>query len=269
MAGETEIYDLKCLFENDKIRTAGTSEEPLFMAADVAERIEDKNYRRWILEHANPEDIVSVKIRDSRGREQNAKFFTEQGCYTYLLQSNLPKAHAFQRFVQKTLTELRKRGKVELLRKVDAESALAKRAKSELARAVFIGERLREEAEFLRNNANREYIKEPDHTPENMAMHYINVYLYEYKWLLPRQSTRVNHNIWRLPRHFGVKDISKEDMKAIFEAAERYFPKNECGKMHEVVINRLNPYRIRRTHSSDEIEFEEQYAHDGKKPDHP
>ena len=101
------------IFENEqfgKIRTAGTSEEPLFCLADVCR----------VLELGNPSQvktrlgdalISNEAILDSLGRTQQAVFVNEDGLYDVILDSRKPEARTFRKWItSEVLPSIRKTG---------------------------------------------------------------------------------------------------------------------------------------------------------------
>lgn len=83
MAQDIQIFNNP---EFGEIRTAGTSEEPLFCLADICRVLDlqvtpTKNRLR--------QDGVSlIKVIDSLGREQEATFITEQNLYKVIMRSD-------------------------------------------------------------------------------------------------------------------------------------------------------------------------------------
>lgn len=100
------------IFENvefGKIRTAGTSDEPLFCLADVCKILglqvtPTKN-------RLNPDGVSLIKVIDSLGREQDATFITEMNLYKAIMRSDKPQAEAFLDWVcGDVLPSIRKTG---------------------------------------------------------------------------------------------------------------------------------------------------------------
>lgn len=100
------------IFESDKfgqIRTAGTSEEPLFCLADVCKALElqVQNTKQRLKE----DGVYSINLTDSLGREQQALFVNEQNLYRVIMRSDKPQAEAFQDWVcGEVLPSIRKNG---------------------------------------------------------------------------------------------------------------------------------------------------------------
>lgn len=91
------------------IRTAGTSDEPLFCLADICKVLDlqvsaTKN-------RLNQNGVNSIKVIDSMGREQVATFVNEQNLYKVIMRSDKPQAEAFQDWVcGEVLPAIRKNG---------------------------------------------------------------------------------------------------------------------------------------------------------------
>lgn len=103
------------IFKNERfgeIRTAGTSEEPLFCLADVCRAIGIKDVPRCA---SRLEDDMrqTHPIIDSLGRTQQATFVTESGLYDVIIRSDSENAKPFRRWVcGEVLPSIRKMGNV-------------------------------------------------------------------------------------------------------------------------------------------------------------
>jgi len=86
--------------------------EPFFVGKDVAKVLGYSNSRKALQDHVEQEDREDgVTIRDSIGRRQKATFINESGLYSLILQSKLPQARAFKRWVtSEVLPQIRKTG---------------------------------------------------------------------------------------------------------------------------------------------------------------
>ena len=99
------------IFENAQfgaIRTAGTSDEPLFCLADVCRILDLRtdNVKKRL--KCNP---YSIGVIDSMGREQTAMFINESNLYKVIMRSDKPQAEAFQDWVcGEVLPSIRKSG---------------------------------------------------------------------------------------------------------------------------------------------------------------
>jgi len=100
------------IFESPKfgeIRTAGTSEEPLFCLTDVCKALDlsAKEVNRRLLD----EVVSKHPITDSIGRTQQALFVNEDGLYDVILDSRKPEAKAFRKWItSEVLPSIRKNG---------------------------------------------------------------------------------------------------------------------------------------------------------------
>lgn len=99
------------IFENPrfgKIRTSGTSDEPLFCLADVCRVLE---LRTDAVKTRLKNAPISIGVIDSMGREQTAMFINEQNLYRVIMRSDKPQAEAFQDWVcGEVLPSIRKHG---------------------------------------------------------------------------------------------------------------------------------------------------------------
>lgn len=106
MANEIKIFDNPQFGE---IRTAGTSEKPLFCLADVC-RVLDLQVTPT-KNRLKPDGVSLIKVIDSLGREQEATFITEQNLYKVIMRSDKPQAEPFQDWVcGEVLPSIRKTG---------------------------------------------------------------------------------------------------------------------------------------------------------------
>lgn len=100
------------IFESDKfgqIRTAGTSENPLFCLSDICKVLELQTGR--VKQRLNQDGITLSNTIDSLGREQQLVFINEQNLYKVIMRSNKPQAEAFQDWVcGEVLPSIRKTG---------------------------------------------------------------------------------------------------------------------------------------------------------------
>ena len=100
------------VFENEQfgqIRTAGTSENPLFCLADVCSVLDLQTSR--VKDRLEDGVISSNPIVDRLGRKQNALFVNEDGLYDVILDSRKPEAKAFRKWVtSEVLPSIRKTG---------------------------------------------------------------------------------------------------------------------------------------------------------------
>ena len=106
----------------------GTSENPLFLAKDVAEMINVNNHRDLLTRIDDNEKVVG--LIDTLGGSQQTTFLTEGGLYEVLMQSRKPIAKDFKKGVKTILKEIRKNsGYIVTNEDDDAEMILAKALK--------------------------------------------------------------------------------------------------------------------------------------------
>lgn len=101
------------IFKNERfgeIRTAGTSEEPLFCLADVCKAIGIKDVPRCA-SRLDDDMRQTHPIIDSLGRTQQATFVTESGLYDVIIRSDSENAKPFRKWVtSEVLPSIRKTG---------------------------------------------------------------------------------------------------------------------------------------------------------------
>lgn len=95
-------------FTSKEIRIAGDTFNPLFLAVDIARRIDDKNHNA-VIKNYPPNYVVKMFHKDFPNQTNGVNFLTEKGLYRYLLRSESKKAEPFQEWVYDQLTTLRKR----------------------------------------------------------------------------------------------------------------------------------------------------------------
>lgn len=84
----------------------GTKENPLFLAKDVAEWIDNSNVT-MMLKSVDEEEVTKQSLG---GQQGICNFLTEDGLYEVLMQSRKPIAKAFKKEVKKILKEIRQTG---------------------------------------------------------------------------------------------------------------------------------------------------------------
>lgn len=92
-----------------QVRTAGTSDNPLFCLADLCKALD---LRQGDVRQRLTDGVVSTQpILDSLGREQVANFVNEDGLYDVILDSRKPEAKQFRKWVtSEVLPSIRKTG---------------------------------------------------------------------------------------------------------------------------------------------------------------
>lgn len=99
------------IFKNEQfgeVRTAGTAENPLFCANDVAKALGYANPAKAIIDHCKG---VTVLETPTAGGVQSVKFITEPEVYRLIFKSNAPNAEKFNTWVaEEVLPSIRKHG---------------------------------------------------------------------------------------------------------------------------------------------------------------
>ena len=93
-----------------EINVYGSDEEPLFLAKDIAEWLENKNPSQ-MLNLVDDDEKGLYKVYTPGGR-QNQWLVTEDGLYEICMRSNLPKAKKVRKFIKSILKEIRTKGYV-------------------------------------------------------------------------------------------------------------------------------------------------------------
>ena len=92
-----------------QVRTAGTSEEPLFCLVDIAKALDLIPSK--VIQRLEDDVLSKYPITDSLGRTQMANFVNEDGLYDVILDSRKPEAKAFRKWVtSEVLPSIRKTG---------------------------------------------------------------------------------------------------------------------------------------------------------------
>ncbi|PRC96575.1 hypothetical protein CQZ91_21640 [Bacillus cereus] len=104
--------ELKVIHEQEVLgqgfRIYGSKEEPLFLAKDVAEWIENKNVSQ-MLNVVEKEEKGLYNVY-TLGGTQKLWFLTEDGLYEVLMQSRKPIAKQFKKKVKEILKDIRNHG---------------------------------------------------------------------------------------------------------------------------------------------------------------
>jgi len=103
------------IFKNDEfgeIRITLFDNEPWFVGKDVAEKLGYANTRDAIIYHIDDDDKTDgVEIYDSMGRTQKPILINESGLYSLVLNSKLPAAKKFKRWItNEVIPSIRKHG---------------------------------------------------------------------------------------------------------------------------------------------------------------
>ena len=109
--------------QNDILRTInaqghelniyGTTEEPLFLAVEVAKMIDySVGNTGWMLNTVDEDEKLTLEILRA-GQRRQMWFLTEDGLYEVLMQSRKPIARRFKRAIKDILKDLRLSGKAD------------------------------------------------------------------------------------------------------------------------------------------------------------
>ena len=121
------------IFKNERfgeIRTAGTSEEPLFCLMDVCKSIGIVNARN-VKERLDGEDVRQVDTL-TNGGVQKLTYVTESGLYDVIIRSDSDMAKPFRKWItSEVLPSIRKTGNYSIMNKVPHTFAEALRLAAE------------------------------------------------------------------------------------------------------------------------------------------
>lgn len=130
MKNEIKIFESP---EFGRIRTMNDEKgEPWFIGKDVATLLGYSNTRDALRKHVDEEDKTTVAIRDTGSNYQSMTVIVnESGLYSLILQSKLPRAREFKRWVtSEVLPQIRKTGGyIPLDNEDDEKTILAKALK--------------------------------------------------------------------------------------------------------------------------------------------
>lgn len=130
MRNEIKIFESP---EFGRIRTVNDEKgEPWFIGKDVATLLGYSNTRDALRKHVDEEDKTTVAIRDTGSNYQSMTVIVnESGLYSLILQSKLPRAREFKRWVtSEVLPQIRKTGGyIPLDNEDDEKTILAKALK--------------------------------------------------------------------------------------------------------------------------------------------
>lgn len=97
--------------EFGEIRILEISKEPWLVGRDIAEILHYKEAHKAVTRHVDGDDRIKHPIIDNLGREQETWIINESGLYSLILNSELPTAKEFKKWVTKeVLPSIRKYG---------------------------------------------------------------------------------------------------------------------------------------------------------------
>lgn len=139
------------IFENPQfgqIRTAGTSDEPLFCLSDLCKVLDLRV--DGVMPRLRKDGYNRIGVIDSMGRNQEAIFVNEQNLYKVIMRSDKPQAEAFQDWVcGEVLPSIRKSGSY----------SIANFSRKQLAQMVIEAEEEKERL-MLENKEQQKVIEE-------------------------------------------------------------------------------------------------------------
>jgi len=97
-------------FNDLDITIYGTYEEPLFKAKDIGDLLGIKDIKSTLRDF-DKDEVHSMHLIDSLGREQETNMLKEQGLYKILMISRKPIAKQFQKWVFDIIKQIRLKGK--------------------------------------------------------------------------------------------------------------------------------------------------------------
>lgn len=99
--------------QGHELNIYGTTEEPLFLAVDVARLIDYSTGNTWnMLNSVDSDEKLLLRMLVS-GQNREVWFLTEDGLYEVLMQSRKPIARRFKRAVKDILKDLRLSGRAD------------------------------------------------------------------------------------------------------------------------------------------------------------
>lgn len=102
-------------FELTQVLTYGSENDPWFVGKYAAEQLGYSNTRDALINYVDEDDRTTVAIRDGNKGNPNMVIINESGLYSLILQSKMPKAKEFKKWVTKeVLPSIRKTGKYEM-----------------------------------------------------------------------------------------------------------------------------------------------------------
>lgn len=177
MANQLTIINEQEIF-GKQFRIFGDTENPLFLAKDVADWIEHSAVHMMLKKVDDDEKVRNIV--STLGGNQEAWFLTEDGLYEVLMQSRKPIAKKFKREVKQILKSIRKHGiyatgetidnilgnpkvTIKLIEKLKAEQAARKLAEKELLKVTAIYEPMIDTFKHLVSNGEDKSVYEVAH----------------------------------------------------------------------------------------------------------
>ena len=135
--------------QGHELNIYGTTDDPLFLAVDVARLIDYSTGNTWnMLNSVDLDEKLLLRMLVS-GQHREVWFLTEDGLYEVLMQSRKPIARRFKRAVKDILKELRLSGKADFEDWLNHTDPLVDEWEAECRLRIEKGEEEREFVEFL------------------------------------------------------------------------------------------------------------------------
>lgn len=137
-----------------QFRVYGTFEEPLFLAQDVAEWIDNKNVSQ-MLKVIDEDEKALYTIYRVDGSTHKAWFLTEDGLYEVLMQSRKPIAKQFKKEVKNILKQIRQTGGYIPIQQEESDTDILAKALLIAQRTIESKNKLLQEKENTINHQNQ------------------------------------------------------------------------------------------------------------------
>lgn len=244
--------DLEKYFLNTNVDVTGSWQEPLFSAIDVAKEIDDlAHYKRTIATHLRKDvDYVELELT---GRIKSKYYFTENGLYRYLMKSERPDAVSFQDKIAAMIKQMRLGAYVKLKDKALDVAFEYKLLHDKHARLTRSYQKQAEDHDWLveRNRlVERGYhtVYKPiqEHTYRDFLEHYLNVFIFEYKYKMRDEPDKKNRY---LPRSFTRDDIGDDIVNALRRDAQLCFVSKNDEGIWESVCAALDKFLVKDLHA--------------------
>jgi prophage antirepressor-like protein len=119
-------------FNSLDIPIYGTYEEPLFKAKAIGDLLDIRDIKSTLRDF-DKDEVHTVPLKDSLGRNQETNMLTEQGLYKILMISRKPMAKQFQKWVFSVIKEIRLTGKYDHLeQQLNEKNLLLEQKEAEL-----------------------------------------------------------------------------------------------------------------------------------------
>lgn len=232
------------------IRTAGTSDEPLFCAADVCRALGYKNNRKAVADHCDKRDVTKrdTPTKNQFGRTviQSVSFVNESGLYALIFGSKLETARQFKHWItSEVLPAIRKTGGYMVVSEQDSDAEI-------MARALLIAKdtitrRDQRIAELEAINRDQE-----DQLENNMLR--IEVLNNQASYFQRILQCYGNLDVCQIAQDYGMSAVKfnkiLRDLKVQYKQNQQwilYAPYKDKGYVHSRTIELENGYAVMQT----------------------